>query len=134
MSIKPPTTLLAPHWQTGIVGQGLRAPSGVGALPGQEALESAKIENAGEQFESMMLQEMLKSMWSTVPNQGMLSGSHEEEMFRDMLNEAVANTVSHGQGIGIKNVVVKDIKHLQHIAGEQKPIADLSRLMKGRVG
>ena len=133
MSIKPPSAVLAPNWQTGNVGKPLRASSST-LVPNTEATQQAKIEKAGEQFEAMMLQEMLKSMWSTVPSGGMLTSSHEEEMFRDMLNEAVAGTISHGEGIGIKNVVIKDIKQLEHLETGAKPSKDFSRLNKGKVG
>ena len=69
-------------------------------------------EKAAEQFEGLLLKEMFKSMWQNVPSTGMLSGSSEEQMYRDMLNEAVANSVSEGRGIGIKDVILKDIERL----------------------
>lgn len=67
---------------------------------------------AAQQFEALLLQEMLKSMWSTVPQGELLSGSHEEKMYRDMLNEAVADSISKGKGIGIKDVILKDLSGL----------------------
>ena len=67
---------------------------------------------AAQQFEALLLQEMLKSMWTTVPQGGMLSGSHEEKMYRDMLNEAMADSISEGRGIGIKDVILKDLSKL----------------------
>ena len=68
---------------------------------------------AAEQFEALLLQEMLKSMWSTVPRDGVISASFEEGMYRDMLNEALAKSISEGQGIGVKDVIFKDIEKLQ---------------------
>ena len=67
---------------------------------------------AAQQFEALLLQEMLKSMWATVPQGQLLSGSHEEKMYRDMLNEAVADSISEGRGIGIKDVILKDLQGL----------------------
>ena len=67
---------------------------------------------AAQQFEALLLQEMLKSMWATVPQGQLLSGSHEEKMYRDMLNEAVADSISQGRGIGIKDVILKDLNGL----------------------
>ena len=67
---------------------------------------------AAEQFEGILVQEMLKSMWSTVPKNGALSGSYEEGMYRDLFNEALAQSISEGQGIGIKDVILKDINAL----------------------
>ncbi len=67
---------------------------------------------AAQQFEALLVQEMLKSMWATVPQGELLSGSHEEKMYRDMLNEAVASSISEGRGIGIKEVILKDLDGL----------------------
>ena len=74
--------------------------------------DAAKMEDAARQFEGLLVQEMMKSMWQTVPKGELVSGSSEEEMFRDMLNEAVAKQVSDGRGIGIKDVILKDMKQL----------------------
>jgi Rod binding domain-containing protein len=56
---------------------------------------------------------MLKSMWATVPQGELLSGSHEESMYRDMLNEAVARSISEGRGMGNKEVILKDLNELR---------------------
>ena len=70
-------------------------------------------EVAAQQFEALLVQEMLESMWNTVPKKGLLSGSHEEEMYRDMLNEALANSIAAGKGLGIKDVILNDFKKVQ---------------------
>jgi flagellar protein FlgJ len=67
---------------------------------------------AAQQFEALLVQEMLKSMWATVPQGQLLSGSHEETMYRDMLNEAVADSIAQGKGIGVKDVILKDLNGL----------------------
>jgi flagellar protein FlgJ len=68
---------------------------------------------AATQFEALLLQEVMKSMWKTVPKGELISGSDEEDTYRDMLNEALAKSISEGQGIGIKEVILKDINKLQ---------------------
>jgi flagellar protein FlgJ len=67
---------------------------------------------AAQQFEALLVQEMLKSMWATVPQGELLSGSHEEKMYRDMLNEAVASSIAEGKGMGIKETILKDLDGL----------------------
>ena len=67
---------------------------------------------AAQQFEALLVQEMVKSMWATVPQGELLSGSHEEKMYRDMLNEAVASSIAEGRGMGIKEVILKDLDGL----------------------
>lgn len=69
-------------------------------------------EVAAQQFEALLVQQMLESMWNTVPNKGLLSGSNEEAMYRDLLNEALANSISEGKGLGIKDVIMKDFNKL----------------------
>jgi Rod binding domain-containing protein len=66
-------------------------------------------EEVAKQFEGMLLKQMIDSMWSTVPKNGLLSGSQEEDMYRDMLNEALATSISEGKGIGVKDIILKDI-------------------------
>lgn len=66
-------------------------------------------EEVAKQFEALLLKQMIDSMWSTVPKEGLLSGSNEEGMYRDMLNEALAKSISEGKGIGVKDIIFKDI-------------------------
>ena len=71
---------------------------------------AAEVDKAARDFEALLLHQMVKSMWRTVPSNGMLSGSKEEELYRDMLNEALATSISEGQGIGIRDLVVKEME------------------------
>ena len=96
---------------------GIKGPLKAQALAGMATPEkplplTQDVKAAAQQFEALLVQEMLKSMWSTVPKQGMLSGSYEEGMYRDMLNEALAQSIAEGQGLGIKDVILKDINTL----------------------
>jgi len=75
----------------------------------------ADIEKASRQFEALLLHQMIKTMWHTVPSKGLLTGSREEELYRDMLNEALATSISEGQGIGIRDIIVRDMKRIEEI-------------------
>ena len=68
---------------------------------------------AATQFEAMLVGQMVKSMWATVPQGGLISGSREEEMYRDMFTDALAENIADGPGLGIKQVVLDDILRLQ---------------------
>lgn len=74
---------------------------------------TAEQEKAAEQFEALLMHEMMKSMWATVPSNGLLSGSREEGYYRDMLSEALSDSISKGQGIGIKEVVMREFTRRQ---------------------
>lgn len=78
---------------------------------GQKAIKDApdQVDKSARQFEALLLQRMMQSMWQTVPSNGLLSGSREEELYRDMLNEAIATSVSQGKGVGIHDVVAREM-------------------------
>jgi Rod binding domain-containing protein len=91
------------------------------SLDGKIALQAGKLnksvpinqqpEVAAQQFEALLVQKMLESMWNTIPKNGLM-GSNEEETYRGMLNEALANSISEGRGVGIKDVIMKDFSKL----------------------
>lgn len=70
-----------------------------------------EVKKAATQFESMLLQQMLNAMWTTVPKSE-LTGSKEEEMYRDMFNQSLADDIADKQSIGIRDVIAKDINRI----------------------
>lgn len=88
-------------------------PDAKGITQGARPLdETLRMKEAARQFESMLVHEMMKSMWSTVPKDGIISSSNEEDTFRDMMSDAVANTISEGKGMGVQEVVLKDMERI----------------------
>lgn len=77
--------------------------------PGQKS-SPQEIERAATDFEALLLQQMLQSMWNTVPQNGMLTGSREETMYRDMLNEQLAQSMADNQSLGIKELIARDMR------------------------
>lgn len=71
-------------------------------------------ENAAREFEALLLHRMLQDMWSSIPNEeGPFGSGKEEGMYRDMLNEAMAKSISEGRGIGLREVIERDLIKLQ---------------------
>lgn len=64
---------------------------------------------AAADFEALLLHQMFQSMW-----QGGLGGdmfaSNEEEMYRDMLTDAVAKSVAEKQSLGMSELFVKEMQ------------------------
>ncbi|MDR2337320.1 MAG: rod-binding protein [Deltaproteobacteria bacterium] len=79
-------------------------------LSKQEVNNEKKIKEATNGFEALLLQEMFKSLWSTVETKGWMgeTESNEAKIYRDMLNQALADSIASGKGIGIKDVVKKE--------------------------
>lgn len=71
---------------------------------------AAEAEKAATQFEALLLHQMINEMWSSVPKGGFLSGSSEEAMYRDMFNEALATNIAETKSIGVKDVILRELK------------------------
>lgn len=67
-------------------------------------------EKAATQFEALLLHQMINEMWSSVPKGGLLSGSSEEAMYRDMFNEALATNIAETKSLGVKDVLLRELK------------------------
>lgn len=72
-----------------------------------------QIDKAAEDFEALLLQQMFTSMWSSVPEGGLLGGGNEAEFYRDMLNQELAKEVAHSQSIGLKKAFADDMTRLE---------------------
>lgn len=72
--------------------------------------EEAKMKEAAEQFEAVFLQQMVDSMWKSLPNEGLLSGSNEEALYRDMFNQALSEEMAKSQSFGIKDVILQEME------------------------
>lgn len=71
---------------------------------------SRDIEKAASGFEALLLQEMMQSMWNTVEFTDMLGEkSNEADIYRDMLNQAIADSTASGRGIGVKEMMQKEL-------------------------
>jgi Rod binding domain-containing protein len=64
-----------------------------------------EIVKAAQDFEALLLQQMFSSMWK-----GTVETSNEESLYRDMLNQAIAEEMSKGRGLGLKEMVIKELK------------------------
>jgi Rod binding domain-containing protein len=67
------------------------------------------IDKVSSQFEALLVKQMLGAMWRSVPQGGLLSGSHEEEIYRDMFNDTVAESIAEKQSMGIKAVIKREL-------------------------
>ena len=84
------------------------------ALAGQEIKSEKELDKAASGFEALLLHEMLKSMWATIDTTGLLGEeSNQSQIYRDMLNQAMSDSISEGRGIGVKDFVKREISSQQ---------------------
>jgi peptidoglycan hydrolase FlgJ len=63
--------------------------------------ELASLRKSSQEFEALMLSEMLKAMRQSVPDGGLFKKDSSTEIFRDMLDNETAKAASQGKGLGI---------------------------------
>ncbi len=69
------------------------------------AAEKAKLRKAAEGFEAIFLRQLLKTMRSTVPEGNMYGGGSTGEMYADMVESSLAETMSKQGRLGIANTL-----------------------------
>lgn len=82
------------------------------ARPGmrRDSGPTADLENASEQFESMMLNFMIREMRATVPESALFPPSMTQEIFTGMLDEKIAGEMAQNGGIGISRMIFNQLK------------------------
>lgn len=87
--------------------------SGLAALK-KEAAQSPEeaAMPVARQFEALFVQMMLKSMRDTVPEGGLFSDSGQK-MYQDMLDSQLSVSMSEHQGIGLAEVIAKQLARQQ---------------------
>ncbi len=70
--------------------------------------------DTAQSFESVFLFEVLQSMYSGM-KPGAFGGGNEETLFRSMMNEEVAKSISRQGGIGIADSVYREIMRQQEV-------------------
>ena len=95
----------------------LSGPVPVGDKPG--APEPTKFERVAQEFESLLLNELLKSMRAT---ESMLADDKEESagsnLHREMMDEQLARAMARGGGLGIAKMLEQQ---LQQRYGKDSP-------------
>ncbi|OVE80206.1 hypothetical protein BVY02_01005 [bacterium J17] len=91
------------------------------ALASKELRSAKEMEKATSGFEALMLHEMLKSMWATVGTTGFLGeDTHQAKIYRDMLNQALSESIAEGRGIGVKEFLREELIKLEPASKNQE--------------
>ncbi|BBO88275.1 rod-binding protein [Desulfosarcina ovata] len=84
---------------------------------GQDQTET-ELENASQQFESLLLNMMIREMRATVPDSGLFQESMAEEIFTSMLDEQYADVMAQQGGIGLSRMIVDQLGTIDGVSGE----------------
>lgn len=86
--------------------------------------DPAALLKTAKQFESLMLQQMLKAMRAATPGEDALGGGEQSNFYRDMFDQQLAVTLSSGKGIGLADMMVRQLKMSQTLG--EAPALDTS--------
>lgn len=79
-------------------------------LKSQDVRDVEEADKASRQFEALLLHQMMKAMWSTVNHTGLFGeDSNQAQIYQDMLNQAIADSISEGSGIGVGDVIKTEL-------------------------
>ena len=80
-----------------------------------------EIKSLSQQFESIFVHQLLKSMRSTVQKSGMFD-SHATQMFESLHDEEMAKLMTEKRSIGLADIVYKDLVRLEDIIKKVQPM------------
>lgn len=89
----------------------------------RDVLASVKQPNrtkTAEEFESVYLAQMLKPMFDTVEVDSEFGGGHAEETWRSVQVDEMAKQIARSGGIGLADVISKEMLRLQEVADGQR--------------
>ena len=86
-----------------------RTPGSTGEL----ASRKQKVAETAQAFEASFLSAMLQPMFASLSTEAPFGGGKGEEMFRSFLTEAIAKQVAKGGGVGVADVVQREMLKLQ---------------------
>ena len=82
-------------------------------LASQKIDSQADVDKAAGGFEALLLHQMLKEMYSSIESGGVFGeNSNEAGIYKDMFVQAIADSVSSGRGIGVKDFLRKELVKL----------------------
>ncbi len=88
-------------------------PQGLGDLKGMARKGDEKaLRKVAQEFEAIMTRQLLKSMRDASPGDG-IGESEATKSFTSMLDDQYAQTLTHGRGLGLADMIVKQVREAE---------------------
>ncbi len=99
---------------------------GLGAAPARSSAprgaESDKLREVAQDFESIFIFQMLDIMNAGLATDGLFGGGPGEKMFRSLMNEEIAKSISTSSGFGIGDAVYRQLLQLHEMQSDNGPV------------
>lgn len=80
----------------------------------QNEEDKQKLKEVCRQLESVFVHQMISQMRSSIPKSGFLGQSNGEKLFQDMLDEKYAAKISKAGGIGLADMLYRQLSEQVH--------------------
>jgi flagellar protein FlgJ len=74
-------------------------------------IKKEKLEKACAEFESLFINQLLKSMRSSVTETGFLGNSEESKIVRSMFDQQLSERIAETRGIGLSQIILENFKN-----------------------
>ncbi len=88
---------------------------------GAEATERTKLKKAISDFEAIFINQMLKAMRNTINKSGLIDGGNSEKIYTSMIDSEVSKFIASGSGIGLYEVLSRQLIGVEGMEGAPKP-------------
>ena len=95
--------------------EGMRNQSKFGQIDSEKDMEKV-----ARDFESIFVNKLFESMRKGVPKSGLLDSS-AMKMYQSMMDQEMAKLMSVGKGMGIGEMVYKDLSRLDKVSEDEQP-------------
>lgn len=112
-ALDPATPPLTPTLGLGAAPAWPRAPRGAA---------SDKLRGVAQDFESIFIFQILDIMYAGLATDGPFGGGPGEKMFRSLMHEEIAKSISAGGGFGIGDAVYRELLQLQEMRNGNGPV------------
>ena len=103
------------------------ATGGGGTLPDQD--RSTAIRGAAQEFEALLLSQLMATMRSTVP-EGMFGTGTDSHIWRSMMDQALSSSMAEAGGIGLADILIQQLD--PGGSAQVEGVDGLSELMRAR--
>jgi len=101
--------------QAAVPLQPLKPNATIGAANKQDSATDLKARAKAEEFEAFFISQMFKNMSSGLETDKTFGGGESEKIYKSMLNDEYAKSMSSQGGIGIADMVYREILALQEV-------------------
>jgi Rod binding domain-containing protein len=87
----------------------VRPGAGARTTGGRGVDRSSKLYKVSQEFEAILIKQMLNAMRKSVSKSGLLDGGMAEEFFEDMLYDEYAKKMAGSAGFGLADMIVRQL-------------------------